>query len=241
MRPVYVTDLREPLKNAPQPVKVEIFMPADSDNETVVQSTGDLLASARAGNEQALGRILSAQRAYLKVLARVEVGRHLQAKLDVSDIIQEVFLEAHKSFSRFEGTEEPQFIQWVRSILAHTIANTVRRYFGTQARDPRLEKQVAAGIDQSAVSLGGMLVDPGASPSQQVSRVEQTRLVSEALSRLLEDYQSVLILRHLEGLTFPKIAERMGKTVNSVEKLWLRGLAQLKKEFTLSTSSSEVH
>lgn len=216
-------------------------MPADSDNETVVQSTGDLLARARAGNEQALGRILSAQRAYLKVLARVEVGRHLQAKLDVSDIIQEVFLEAHKSFSRFEGTEEPQFIQWVRSILAHTIANTVRRYFGTQARDPRLEKQVAAGIDQSAVSLGGMLVDPGASPSQQVSRVEQTRLVSEALSRLPEDYQSVLILRHLEGLTFPKIAERMGKTVNSVEKLWLRGLAQLKKEFTLSTSSSEVH
>lgn len=202
--------------------------------------TEQLIAQARAGDETALGQILSAQRSYLRVLARVEVGRHLQGKLDVSDIIQEAFLEAHKSFPHFKGKHEPQFIQWIRSILAHTIANTVRRYFGTQARDPRLEQQLVADIDQSAVSLGGLLVDPGASPSQQVLRVEQTRLVTDALSRLPEDYQTVLILRHLEGLTFPKIAERMGKSVDSVEKLWLRGLTRLKKEFAISTSASEA-
>ncbi|WP_417382444.1 sigma-70 family RNA polymerase sigma factor [Gimesia sp.] len=214
-------------------------MLAEPDNEQGKNSILDLLARARAGDEKALGRILSTQRSYLKVLARVEVGRHLQAKLDVSDIIQEVFLEAHKSFPDFKGTVEPQFTQWIRSILSHTIANTVRRYFGTQARDPRLEQQVAAGLDHSAISLGGMLVDPGTSPSQQVVRVEQTRLVSEALARLPEDYQTVLILRHLEGLTFPKIAERMEKTVNSVEKLWLRGLSRLKKEFAKTDANSE--
>ncbi|WP_417387421.1 sigma-70 family RNA polymerase sigma factor [Gimesia sp.] len=214
-------------------------MLADPDNEHGTNSMLDLLARARAGDEKALGKILSLQRSYLKVLARVEVGRRLQTKLDVSDIIQEVFLEAHKSFPEFQGTLEPQFNQWIRSILSHTIANTVRRYFGTQARDPRLEQQVAASLDHSAVSLGGMLVDPGTSPSQQVVRVEQTRLVSEALARLPEDYQSVLILRHLEGLTFPKIAERMEKTVDSVEKLWLRGLSRLKKEFAKTGADSE--
>ncbi|QDT41725.1 ECF RNA polymerase sigma-E factor [Gimesia alba] len=215
-------------------------MLADPEDEKAKLTTEDLIARARAGDETALGQILSAQRSYLRVLARVEVGRHLQGKLDVSDIIQEAFLEAHKSFPNFKGKHEPQLIQWIRSILAHTIANTVRRYFGTQARDPRLEQQLAAEIDQSAISLGGLLVDPGASPSQQVLRVEQTRLVTDALSCLPEDYQSVLILRHLEGLTFPKIAERMGKTVDSVEKLWLRGLTRLKKEFARTASASEV-
>jgi RNA polymerase sigma-70 factor (ECF subfamily) len=55
--------------------------------------------------------------------------------------------------------------------------------------------------------------------------------VAEALSRLPPDYRNVLVLRHLEGLTFPQISERMGRSVDSVEKLWLRGLTRLKKEF----------
>jgi RNA polymerase sigma-70 factor (ECF subfamily) len=39
----------------------------------------------------------------------------------------------------------------------------------------------------------------------------------------------VVVLRHLEGLTFPQIAERMGRSVDSVEKLWLRGITSLRK------------
>jgi RNA polymerase sigma-70 factor (ECF subfamily) len=67
-------------------------------------------------------------------------------------------------------------------------------------------------------------------------RGEQTLLVAEAMSRLPDDYQTVLVLRHLEGLTFPQVAERMNKTLDSVEKLWLRGLTRLKKEFGEVTS-----
>ena len=52
------------------------------------------------------------------------------------------------------------------------------------------------------------------------------------MARLSEDYQTVLVLRHLEGLTFPQVAERMNRSVDSVEKLWLRGLTKLKKEFS---------
>ena len=55
--------------------------------------------------------------------------------------------------------------------------------------------------------------------------------VLDALQRLPEDYREVLILRHLEGLTFPEVARRMERTQDSVEKLWLRGLARLRKVF----------
>ena len=41
--------------------------------------------------------------------------------------------------------------------------------------------------------------------------------------------REVIVLRHMEGLTFPQIAERMGRSVDSVEKLWLRGLTRLRQ------------
>ena len=43
-----------------------------------------------------------------------------------------------------------------------------------------------------------------------------------------------LILRHFEGLSFPDAATRMERTVNSVEKLWMRALIQLRQQLGVS-------
>ena len=190
-----------------------------------------LLLEARTGDRATLGKLLEQYRNYLRVLARIEIGRKLQGKVDASDLVQEVFLDAHRYFPQFRGTAEPQFAQWLREILAGTLANQVRRYFGTQARDLRLERSIAADLDHSSMALAGMPIDPHSSPSEQVMRGEQSLQVAEAISHLSPDYQSVIVLRHLEGLTFPQIAERMDRSVDSVEKLWLRGLTQLRKSF----------
>ena len=55
-------------------------------------------------------------------------------------------------------------------------------------------------------------------------------LLADALENLPKDYREVLVFRHMEGLTFPEIARRMERTQDSVEKLWVRGLARLRKE-----------
>ena len=67
------------------------------------------------------------------------------------------------------------------------------------------------------------------SPSQQASRREQAVLLADALAELPADYREVIVLRHLEGLTFPQVAQRMGRTLDSVEKLWMRALVQLRQ------------
>jgi RNA polymerase sigma-70 factor (ECF subfamily) len=197
------------------------------------------IARIRAGDDALLGTLLQSYRNYLRLLARIQIGRRLQGKLDASDVIQEAFLDAHRQFSHFQGIAEAQLLEWLRAILAGTLANVVRRYLGTQARDIRLERELAADLDQSSCALGHFLVDPRSSPSQQAIRGEQTLLVAEALSQLPDDYQVVLVLRHLEGLTFPQISERMGRSVDSVEKLWLRGLTRLRKEFVARHESSD--
>jgi RNA polymerase sigma-70 factor (ECF subfamily) len=186
------------------------------------------------GTPTALGALLDVYRNYLRLLARVEIGRRLQGKLDASDLVQETFLEAHRNFARFQGTSEPQLAAWLRQILAAKVANLLRHYIGTQGRDVRLEQQLAVDLDQSSRMLGQELVAAINTPSQQAADREQGVLLADALERLPPDYRETLVLRHLEGLSFPEVAERMGRSVDSVQKLWLRGLARLRHEFGAS-------
>ncbi len=190
-----------------------------------------MIQQARAKGETGLGELLEAHRNYLRLLARVEIGRRLQGKLDASDIVQETFLEAHRHFARFEGSDERQFVCWLRQILAAKVANLVRHYFGTQGRDIRLEQQLAVDLENSSRMLEQDLAGSLTSPSQQAVQHEQSVLLADALERLPEDYREVILLRHFEELTFPEVARRMGRTQDSVEKLWLRALVRLRQTF----------
>ena len=189
-----------------------------------------LLQEARAGDPATLGRLLDLYRSYLALLARVQIGQRLQGKLDASDLVQETYLEAHRNFARFQGTSEGQFVRWLRQILATRLADLLRRYLGTQGRDVRLEREIQDGFDRSSVLLDRGLVAPQSSPSQQAARREQSVLLADALGQLPEDYREVIILRNLEALTFPEVAERMGRSLDSVEKLWMRALARLRQQ-----------
>lgn len=188
-----------------------------------------LLALARAGDTAALGQLLELYRNYLGLMARLQVGRRLQGKVDATDLVQEAFLEAHRDFPQFRGQTEPELVGWLRRILATNLANLVRRYHGTQRRDMNLERQLSREIDESWKALDGGLVAPQSSPSHQAARREQAVLLADALGRLPEDYREAIVLRHLEGLSFPEVARRMGRTEDSVKKLWARGLARLRR------------
>jgi RNA polymerase sigma-70 factor, ECF subfamily len=190
------------------------------------------IEAAKQGDEAALGSLLEGYQKYLKLLAQVQIGRNLRSKVDASDVVQETFLEAHRGITRFQGTDETQLAAWLRAILAARLSNTLRHYIGTQARDVRMEQQMQQSIDRSAMSIGALFVDPHSSPSQHVVKNEQSRQIVNALAGLPEHYRDVLVLRHLEEKTFPEIATEMGRTVDSVEKLWVRGLTELRKQFS---------
>jgi RNA polymerase sigma-70 factor (ECF subfamily) len=188
-----------------------------------------LLHLARAGSSAARGQLLELCRGYLTLLARVQVSRRLQGKVDAADLVQEAFLEAHRTFAQFRGATEREFTSWLRHILASQVAMLVRRYLGTQRRNVRLERELADELEQSSRFLNQGLAAKGSSPSQRAVRREQAVLLAEALGKLPEDYREVLVLRHLEDLSFPEVARRMDRTVASVKNLWTRALALLRR------------
>jgi RNA polymerase sigma-70 factor (ECF subfamily) len=187
-----------------------------------------LLTLARGGNTAALGQLLELYRDYLMLLARLQISRRLQSKVDASDLVQETFLQAHEHFPGFRGTTEGELMAWLRQILATTLANLVRHYCGTQRRDVRLERDLAAELENSSRVLDRALVAKQSSPSERAARREQAVLLANALARLPAHYREVIVLRHLEGLKFAEVARWMGRTVDSVKKMWTPALAELR-------------
>lgn len=188
-----------------------------------------LLRLAQAGNGPALGQLLELYRHYLALLARFHLGRRLQAKVDASDLVQEAFLEAHRDFAQFRGATERELVSWLRHILASNLANLTQRYWGSQCRDVRLERQLAVELDQSSQVLDRGLLARQSSPSEHAARREQAVLLADALAQLPADYQEVILLRHVERHKFEEIAVRMGRSAGAVRMLWTRALERLQR------------
>ena len=185
-----------------------------------------LVTRAQAGDRSAYGQLVERFQPGVYALALSKLRNPTEAQ----ELTQEVFIHA---MTRLEQLRDAHcFVSWLRQILAAKVANLVRHYLGTQGRDVRVERELAAALDNSSRVLGHELAASLTSPSQAAARREQAVLLANALGRLPEDYRDVIVLRNLEGLTFPEVAKRMGRTQDSVEKLWLRGLARLREFVT---------
>lgn len=198
-------------------------------------SVADLLQRAREEPGE-LDRLFAQCRNYLHVLARAQVEKRLQAKVDASDLVQQTMLEAYRDFRNFRGGTEAEWLAWLRRILAHNAANFVRHWQTTGKREAR--REVAIGPVDSSAGPGLDPADRGESPSQELLRKERELLVADAVTQLPADYQEVINLRNLQRLPFQEVAQRMGRTRPAVQMLWMRALNQLQQILAGLTSQS---
>ena len=190
-----------------------------------------LARETRGEDTAALGRLLAGYEPYLKLLARARVRGNLLQKVDVDDLVQATFLDAARQFNAFRGESEPQLTAWLRTILAGQIALAMRTYVGTAARDIGMERQIGQQLDDSSRAMGGVdfaLVAGGSTPSGKAARRERAVLLAEALEKLPDDYREVIVLRDIEGHKFSEIGEKMNRSEDAAQKLWVRALGRLR-------------
>jgi RNA polymerase sigma-70 factor (ECF subfamily) len=180
------------------------------------------LDAARAGEADALGRVLEAYRNYLLLVANQEMDPRLKAKGGASDLVQQTFLEAHQDFERFHGGTDAELRAWLRRMLLNNVANFRRRWVETDKR--RADREIA--LDAGAVTPA----DSGPTPSREMMADERDASVRAALTRLPADYAEVLRLRYIEELPFDEVGARMGRSANAVRKLWARAVEKLEEE-----------
>jgi RNA polymerase sigma-70 factor (ECF subfamily) len=175
------------------------------------------------------GADLERYRAYLHLLARMQLNPRLAAKIAPSDIVQQTLLKAHAKRDQYRGGADAELAGWLRKILANTLAESLRR-FGRQQRDVALERSLEATLDGSSAKLEKWLAADQSSPSQHLARQEQLVRLAGALAELPEEQRTVLELRHLQGLSIGSISRQLERSEASVAGLLRRGLQKLREQ-----------
>ena len=176
---------------------------------------------------QDIGMGLGRFRAYLRLLAGLQLGPRLRGKVDASDLVQQTLLEAHQKRQQFRGSSEEGRLAWLRCILAHNLADILRA-FAQEKRDVKRERSLEADLARSSLHLGQFFQAAGPSPSQKAEGHERALQVADALALLPEPQREALVLRYWEEWPLAEIARHMERTHDAVASLLKRGLRRLR-------------
>ena len=179
--------------------------------------TARLVRQARRGSSEELDALLDRCTPKLLALIRLRMGPQLRRSLESRDVLQNTLIKAFKGIRRFEGEGRDSLMAWLARIAQNEIRDQVDRQ-QAQRRDARCE----VPFDDI-----GEMAGPIRSATSRVALGERARTLEQALEALEEDHREVIVLRKLEELTFPEIAEQMGRTPDACRMLYARAMAAL--------------
>jgi len=197
-----------------------------------------LITAARGGDATALGELLVAVRKYLVFIAKRRLPSDLGPHFAPSDLAQETAIEAHVAFGGFRGSTVPEFLTWIRVILLNNVTDAVRRsrsYDRAVARAARRSSAPGLPADEQHRSP-----TVGRPPEASAIRRDEAQFVERILAGLSADSREVVRLRYWDGLTFPDIGKRLGRSENAVRKTWHRAISRLQEEIRRSRARSDA-
>lgn len=191
---------------------------------------------SRNGDHAAFAQLFDIQRQQLISDARRGLGQHVQRRVDASDIVQEVFLEADRRLAELVRTELPQ-LAWLRVLLKQKIVDCKRAHLGaakrSMVREQSLQERVA-DVD----SIANQLVASLTSPSMKVCRQELRDQIQILLSELSTLDRQILVLRHFEGKSNREVADELDLSVNAASNRYVRAIRRFKA--VLDASDDEL-
>lgn len=175
----------------------------------------DLIRAAAAGDMAAFRKL------YMLYLGQVTrtVGRYLGPSSDVEDVVQDVFVELHRSLSRVSDYDA--FGGWVYRISRNVAISHVR---------------------QSSSSVDFVTLQTLKEPVDQWNRLaarEKVRALYVAMDCISEEQREAIIMYEIEGNTLQEIADYTDTSINTIASRVRRGREQLLNIMKRALSTSE--
>ncbi|MDB4766667.1 sigma-70 family RNA polymerase sigma factor [bacterium] len=204
------------------------------------QQTVDLLAQAKSGDEDAINQLMDRHRNSLRQLVRMRLDQKIQKRVDVSDVVQDVLVEANRRLQRYIENPVMPFHLWLRQIAKDRIIDAHRRHRVSAKRSVDREQALVAprGYDQSSIQLASLLGDQRLTPAAAALQKEMAKKVEEAIGLLDEKDCEIIVMRHYEHLTNQEIGKVLNLTEPAASMRYLRAIRRLRTVMQESSESS---
>ncbi len=169
-----------------------------------------LVAAARDGDAGAFARIVAIYGRRILAYCHRMCGRGAE------DLAQEVFVKLHLALGRLDS--ERALSPFLFRIAHNHCLDALRK-----------RRVVTVPLDAGDGDLACRIPDPGPTPEDLARRAEVGRAVGRAMGELPPAYRSVLVLRHVEGLSYEEIAEALRLPMATVKIRIHRGREKLQQ------------
>ena len=197
-----------------------------SDHET-----DELLEQVALGSRQAVDSLLAKHRDRLVRLIQIRRDPRLNARVDPSDVVQDVLVEAAARLPIYAQERPIPFYCWLRRLAWDHLIALHEKHIAAQKRSVKREHNLVA-TDNSIGALAIRLST--ASPSQIAIRREMKQRVHDALNQLNDRDRDFLIMKHLEEMTLPEIAATLDISISAAKGRHLRALNRLSTQLGAS-------
>ncbi|MEY2486645.1 MAG: hypothetical protein QOG67_2202 [Verrucomicrobiota bacterium] len=137
----------------------------------------------------------------------------LRNNQDAEDVVQESYLRALKSFGGFHGSNGRA---WLLTIVRNTSYTLMKKNRAVDLTTTFDEEKHAS--DHESVS-----------PAALLERTEDAESVRQAMDQLPVEFREILVLRHMEGLSYKEIADIAQIPPGTVMSRLARARAKLKE------------
>jgi RNA polymerase sigma-70 factor (ECF subfamily) len=176
----------------------------------------ELIRCAQGGDERAFETLVRRYQGRAIGIARSLVP----GEEDARDLAQEAFLRVFRNLERFDF--QHPFPTWLHRIVTNLAIDHLRKR--------RLVTRAGSSDDDGEAEID-VVDEHQPAPSQRLESLETAGRVREVISSLAPHFQTVLILRELEGMACTEIAEIVGATHVTVRWRLHRGRKLFQEEW----------
>ena len=161
-------------------------------------------------------------------LANEKICREIQSKVGASDIVQQTMLEAFQHAHTFEPADDRHIFNWLSKILLNNLKDFSKSFRLAKKRSVKRERRLHSE---------GNLADRR-SFNKPLELQEDLDALCKALPCLSRAHQQVLTWRYHDQLSFPEIADLVGRSEDAVRMLVKRAIRRLAREMHVYDNAS---
>ncbi|MDA0831929.1 MAG: sigma-70 family RNA polymerase sigma factor [Planctomycetota bacterium] len=200
--------------------------------------TLELLKDAGDGDAGAVNQLLDRHRESLRRVIQYRLDRAIARRVDASDIVQEVLIEASRRLDDYLANPKLPFHLWLRQLAKDSLIDVHRKHKVAQRRSVDREQpmQFPATPDASAVDLLAQIRDLELTPAAATIRKELELRFLTALDELNDEDKEIILMRHVDQLENQEVSQLLGLTPPAAGMRYLRALRKLRSVLGESTS-----